>query len=358
MDTAGALKTAEQSPYDSALEVLSEYGPYLTNGFALHAPMVVEALETMGRAEAIGPWLETELPNLTHAPQTALFVNPEKWETYLGYRKAYTAWVRFFEEAIWEEGWRPVVGKWVERLQAGYVADATHGIIRVGHITRALERGETPERLNECARALAYWASCFNKPSFVQDGGSGTHLARDMLNSLSLVPDAKRNNGGAITVALESVAHSEGFASKIADIDLSGDQEARALELARMFADLFLMSATTPLTGIVFTHALTSLAAALNLAPIVSQDVRAKLLRRAWETGAAMHVVYSTKPEVDRASASEKPSREELIDHAVQHGDDHVIKLTEACLGFHERSVDPMFLQVTEKARELAPARR
>lgn len=43
---------------EPALELLAAYGPDLRNGLTSHAPMAVEALAALGRADVVMPWLE------------------------------------------------------------------------------------------------------------------------------------------------------------------------------------------------------------------------------------------------------------------------------------------------------------
>ncbi len=358
MKTSAAARTQPVSSYDEALTVLAEFGPYLKIGFANHAPMVVEAVHHMRRPQAILRWLKPELEEMIPLAKNALFISSEHWESYLGNRKAYAAWTHYFQEQIAEHGSHKTIGDWVERLQLGYVADATHGIIRVGHIARAIQEVVTPARLTECANALAYWASCYSEPDFAQDAPNGNQPAHDVFRQLALVPESRRDNGGAVSTALANVKYAEGFYENLPRVDLSGDIDARVLELATLFASLFLTSATTHITCISLAHALTSLAAVLSLRPFITNCVARKLLRRAWETGAALHVAYSPSTDLDVSFGQVQLSPEETIDAAVQHGDDHVIKLTDACLTFYDLSGDPIFLRVAQHSRNVSPVRR
>lgn len=54
---------------DRAWSDLADYGPDLANGFTNHAPMVAEALDALGRAEAIAPWIDRYRPTMLPWPE-------------------------------------------------------------------------------------------------------------------------------------------------------------------------------------------------------------------------------------------------------------------------------------------------
>ena len=58
-----------------------------------------------------------------------------------------------------DQPWQDVLALWWPRLLPGAVASANHGLIRSGHVVRALREGVTPQRLDELGAALGYWAA-------------------------------------------------------------------------------------------------------------------------------------------------------------------------------------------------------
>ena len=52
-----------------------------------------------------------------------------------------------------------VVARWIPTLAGGLTGAAMRGLIRTAHAVRALDGHETPERVEELSRALAYWAA-------------------------------------------------------------------------------------------------------------------------------------------------------------------------------------------------------
>ena len=169
-----------------------------------------------------------------------------------------------------------------------------------------------------------------------------------------LVPLPLRRNDGAITTALEQLPHAQGFGEVISFIDVTGDLTRLAHEIAAEFAQVFLFRVHSPLTAIVFTHAITAVAAILNIAPHVKPATARKLVAYGWQTGAGLHSAYSEFPAPGPGSVpAETPAQ--IVERAARHGDDHVIKLSEACLTFHKATGDERFLMVPAHARAMLP---
>src|SRR6266404_4017632 len=133
-------------PLDEALDRLSGYGPALANGNFNHAPMVAEALCALGRPEAVMPWIAHYQPRMTPRPAAGETIRAGEWRDALGRRDCFVAWSRFFAGVLREASWRELLDLWAGRLAPGVSAAATHGAIRVGHATRGLAAGESPQR--------------------------------------------------------------------------------------------------------------------------------------------------------------------------------------------------------------------
>ena len=136
-----------------------EYDGYLSN----HAPMVVEALQRHGLADEIEPWFAAYGSRLHQPLPTADPLPDAERATALGDRRRLPGWIASFEREVGERGWQEVLGAWWPRLLPGLAGAATHPVIRVGHVTRALREGRvdlaTGER--ELAHALGYWAAAW-----------------------------------------------------------------------------------------------------------------------------------------------------------------------------------------------------
>ncbi len=339
---------------DPALDPLCTLGPLLKNGFVNHAPMAAEALVAMGQGDQAKSWVQANLDNILPANDSVAPLDPTELEGTIGDPRYQDAWRSFFRHRLAEGPWDLVLDQWADRLAPGLFAAAAHGLIRVGHGVRALRVEDTPLRRRELAEGLALWAGSYQPLVTHQVEGRPTLSPKEALARVPLVPHAQRRNEGAITTALEQLSHAQGFAEVISMIDVRGDPPALAHEIAVEFAQVFLYRVHTPLTAIVFTHAITAVAAILNIAPHVKDATARKLVSYGWQTAAGLHAAYSEFP-APGPGALPPETPEEIAARAPRHGDDHVIKLSEACLRFYEVTGDERFLMVPAHARAMLP---
>lgn len=349
------MANAGYAKLDEALSLLTGFGADLTNGMTSHVPMVAEALCAMGAGDAAVDWVRRHRHTVVPRRSASLAVQAGDWRAALGHHKRFADWSAFFADEISREGWRAVADRWARRLAPGFAAAATHGVIRTGHAARALAHGETALRLQEFADGLALWASTYAELPTAR-GASARLSPIDALARVPLVPEDMRRNGGAITVALLQLEHAPGFGQVIDLVDLDRAPGDLARALAEAFAHVVVQNVTTPLSAIVFTHAVTGVGAAVNLLPHVSDETAQALLAHAWQTGAALMSAYAGAPFV-----APKPVMAPAVDRvarAVAHGDDHVIKLTEACLSFDAARPAPVFLAACDAAAMHLPQDR
>ncbi|MCE7998862.1 MAG: questin oxidase family protein [Rhodobiaceae bacterium] len=339
---------------DPALEPLRSKGPLLKNGFVNHAPMAAEALVAMGQGGLAKSWVRANLGTILPANDRVAPLDPTELEHALGDPRRQDAWRSFFHQRLADGAWEPVLDEWANRLAPGLFAAAAHGIIRVGHGVRALRLDDTSLRRRELAEGLALWASAYQPLVTHRVDDSPTFSPKEALAKVPLVPLAHRRNEGAITTALEQLPHAQGFAEAISLVDVSGDLPALANDIASEFAQVFLYRVHTPLTAIVFTHAITTVAAILNIAPHVKEETIRKLVSYGWQTAAGLHAAYSEFPAPGPGDVPMETA-EEIAVRAATHGDDHVIKLSEACLRFYEVTHDDRFLMVPSHARTMLP---
>jgi hypothetical protein len=138
MDASAALR---------ALASLSTTSPEYGPGFTDHAAMVVEALERLDPG-SIAPFVDRYVPRLrplSQEPDEAL--------------RGFAAKVAQERAALARDGVVRVLSERTRSVLAPGIAGAAfHGVIRVAHAVRALERDASPGRLDELARGLAYSA--------------------------------------------------------------------------------------------------------------------------------------------------------------------------------------------------------
>jgi hypothetical protein len=343
------------APLDDALEVLSPYGPDLTNGNFNHAPMVVEALCALGRPEAVFPWIEAYRARLTPRPPAGAPVDWSRWRAHLGRRGSFADWNRLFTAELSDAPWRDVLDRWASRLAPGYSAAATHGAIRVGHAARGLAEAETRVRLRELADALASWAASYSALPEATAATPARLSPRMAIAALPVVPPERRPPGN-ITLSLNRLVDVPEFAPAIDLIDLGGDLEPRLAELAELFARIYLANVTDIRTFIVFVHSVTALHALGNIAPQVSAATAQSLARYAWQAGCGLYAAFGGAGVAD-AVAGGDADLAALVDQAVRNGDEHVIKFTEACVARHKIAPSPAYIAAIGHALGLVARR-
>jgi hypothetical protein len=339
----GAMMVPCYDPLDEALDQLAPYGIELRNGNFNHAPMVAEALCALGRPEVVLPWIERYRQRMQPRPAAAEApIDAAHWQDELGRRERFVAWSELFAAALTGREWREVLDLWAARLAPGIAAAATHGVIRVGHAVRGLAAGETAPRRRELADALASWAA-----SYAELPSSETIAARHLppRDAIALVPvvSAERRRPGNIVAALTRLAELPEFAPAIDLAELDGDADARLVELADLFARVYLANAHNIPTAIAFIHGVTSLTALGNIAPHVSEPTVRRLLRYGWQTGCGLYACFGGETAYSRTIDAADDDIDKLADRAVANGDEHVIKFTEACLARHAVAPSPAF---------------
>jgi hypothetical protein len=263
---------------DEALEELqsygTNYGPYL---FANHAPMVAEALDDLGRSDAIAPWVERYSRHLEPVVPPVAPIGAETWRDALGDVNRFGDWTRFFRTEIESSSWQEVVRRWVPRLTPGYSGQLLHGAIRVAHAVRGLA-APSAIRLEELAGALAYWAVAY----------------------------AEFDGSTRATTPLLSDLFEEGVRLYLANTD----------------------------SPIGYAHAVTGPAAALLLDEWIEPDDRPALARHAAAAVDSIVARFGGAPAIapDAAVAEGTLSSHEIVSVAIANGDEHVIKLVEACV--------------------------
>ena len=320
------------SPYLDALADLQTSDISLVNGFSNHAPMVVEALFNLGAREEIAGWMaRTASTRRRREPDTGEAVAAPQigeWAHYDAFRRQAVA-------ELSRQPWRSVLRAWSARLAPGYAGAALHGVIRVGHAARGLQRLDHPHTRAELASALAYWAVAYGELPLqpAAPDTTPTRSVHDAWKALKPVPEDKRRNDGSIVTAVQQVRYAEGLSDILSQIAWPDDPVESTRVVARVFLDMFLVSARTRLTALVLTHALTGLAASWTIGRATDPSLHHALVREAFKAGAALHLAYS--PFDDKAGLPDmggRIDREALIAGAFRTDDDHAIKLTDACL--------------------------
>jgi len=325
---------------DEALDMLTRYGPEYQGGLANHAPMVADALVAMGRSDAVLPWVSDYSRSLEEKSVGRQQILASSWKEALGDFGRHADWVTFFQEQLKENSWESVLARWVEQLAPGLAAAAAHGLLRTAHSVRSLEENVNDLRLKELAEGLGYWASRYQTLPISDEAPAFKGPPHSVISEVPLL-DRSGRGGAFITDRLEKLYGFEPFASTIHLLEDSGNVVATLSDLTRVFVRIYLMNPRKSL--IAFVHAVTGPSSLRILLPYLSEGTKRRALLYAWQLAAA---IYSTNAEILYSSEMETQEieQEDVIDRAVESGDEHAIKFTEVCLREHKANPDPIFI--------------
>jgi hypothetical protein len=334
---------------DESLRRLARTGPEFGGGLSNHGPMAAEAMLRLGRAGAVEPWLTGYLLELDETRQLTGPVTDQNWREALGDLRRVTDWELYLREELAEAPWREVLARWWARLIPGLSATALHGIIRTSHGARSLAVMDSPERIAELARGLAYWAANYRElPDPPRARGQ-----LDLAAAVGGLPVAARRPGrGLIDAQIQAgLAGEHRFPAAVGALRPPADVPADLLALASAFTRIFLVYGRNQPIG--FLHAVTAPVAARSVLPLLPAGMAQPSYDALWRIDAAIYAVYAAGAAAEAVPAGEPPTPGDLTDRAVGTGDVHAIKLTEACLRLHAESPDPMFLHAAARASEL-----
>ncbi|MFL5300632.1 MAG: GNAT family N-acetyltransferase [Anaeromyxobacteraceae bacterium] len=305
---------------DDALRRLSASGPECVTGSSNHAPMVIEALLHAGRGDAVIAWLERYAAVLAPAPEPPLLdVSP-----ILGDAGSYAAYAGQLRRELQELSWTDVACWWIEQLAPGLSGAAGHGWIRTGHALRALTAAATPERLDELARALAYWAAEYRElPGHLAPRG-----ARSPEQVLASIDDSARvAEGGSISAALEGLARHR--ATFEASVNALAPEYLDRRAMVRAASSAILRGGFS--RPIVFTHALTAAWAMNPILDVVGSKWEPALAAYVWQFIVSLVALYAP----DGPARDVSPDEGGLVDRAIATGYEHAIMAAVAAMDAH-----------------------
>jgi Questin oxidase-like len=339
------MAVTRQEAINEALARLRGIAFAMGSGFSEHGPMVAEAICSLGRNDRVTPWVESYKAHYRHnpAPPPQQAIDESDWHAALGNYARVSDWLDYFRGALAEQPWQAVIRTWLPRLMDGYAGGLTHGLIRTAHAVRALPNGATPSELerDELAHGLAYWAATYHRSV----GDPDRHGARPLDEALQALP---RGEGADIAPAIESLA-------------ATPDVDAAISRHTATFGRLLLAHGElAPIPTIQLVHTVTAPGSLRDLLPFLPVERAAWAYRQLWQVSAGI-VARLAKPlavgsETDPALAASRLTRDELIDRAIAHRDDHVIKLTDACLREDAIRPDPVYRVLAETMLQRLPA--
>ncbi|MEU4552771.1 questin oxidase family protein [Micromonospora violae] len=341
---------------EEAYERLHRTGPEYQGWLSNHGPMAVEALVRHGHPHRVHRWLDDYLDRLDEVPRG---LHPiDDWRSALGDPKRAGDWLTYFDRQLREHPWRQVLGTWWPRLLPGIAAGATHGVIRVGHAVRALDRdSENRQRLTELGQALGYWAARWQPiPGTDQLFAAETHRPGpddiDVAAALAGLPRIDDQTGGVRDRLgrLPGVPRWEPALATLRPARSPAEAERGLATLVhRASLDYLRFGHAAP---VMLVHAVTAPTAVLRTLPALDQDLWAPSLAAAWAATAAMTSVYAPLDGIAPPTVAPAPPAE-VFARAARHGDEHVVKLADAILDVHAASGDDRLLTAPGYAGQL-----
>jgi hypothetical protein len=358
---AANMGTSRQQAINDALERMFDIG-FRTEEFgSVHGPMVAEAITALGRNDAVAPWIDvykTKWHNIPAPPkQTAIDASkPAEWQRALGDPSRMSDWYELFLKEIEEKAWQDVLKTWAPVLIAGSAGGLTHGLIRTAHAVRSLQ-GDPPTKLqiDELARGLTYWAASYRAVSGNADAYGTLSLEQALVRLPRFDPTSAAPVVTDVIARFRALGELPGFTDTVENLEaVSNADEAISRHTAAIARILVAHTELRQVTFIQVVHALTSASAMRTILPYFPDAFGPWAYRRVWQVSAAIltqigHVLRS-ELKLNPELSEPKLQIDELVDRAIAHKEEHVIKLTEACLREDRIRPDPAYRAAAEAA--------
>ena len=316
MKTSG-IPTPSREPSVERVELLTAglaHAPEDADGQSNHLPMALAALHPLGAGpERLAAFAQGYAPRLQPAPPQQPWSPGDPWPDRLGRPEAWSGYRALFTEWIAQEGATDMLGQVLPQLMPGVGAAAFHGLIRTASAVRC-------GHLGELADGLAYWASRHLRLGALHNPLAGTACAPATEDPVALLRDlpAGRSRQRLISDQLRDVARDGRVNRVAARLMVDGHTlERLARTAAFAYAHTGNFTALHLVTG---THALRVLTRLLD-EPLVAW---------AWHWQAFAHAVVAAR--LQPADAVALRPWKAIIARALDHDDEHVIKLVESCL--------------------------
>ncbi len=305
---------------DEALGRLIGFGPEYGGGLASHAPMVIDALFVLDRADAIHPWLDVYLRDLEPMPTPV-------GRRRLGELATVADWQQHYRQRLDDEPWAVVATDALGQLAPGLSGAATHGWLRTAHAVHGLQGGASASRITELSAALGYWAACHRVIA-----GDPTPLGPfDLVAAASALPALPPPPGTFfISDAVANLDHEPAFAGAVA-------AAAAPLSIASVVAvaaRLALRGAST--MPIAYVHAVTATCALATVAPLLEPAAVPGVAALGWQAAAALASAYPASGPLPLGESGAAVDLAALADRAIESGDEHAIKVVAAAVTARE----------------------
>jgi hypothetical protein len=345
--SGGVLMEAYQRLHDTG----PEWGVnHLTN----HGPMAAEVLVRRGHQDAVTRWVDQYLRRLDELPRATAEITAANWLDALGDRRRVGDWAVYFTHQLAGQPWRELLATWWPRLLPGIAAGATHGVIRTGHVVRALLAGaETQPALDELAHALAFWAA-WAQPLPVSATPAGRLDPSAALAAIPRIGDQQ----GTVAARFAQLGTLSGWPAAVAGLRAAaapGEVQARLTELVTAATLRYLTHGHGQ--PVLLVHTATAPNAVLHTLPALPAELWGPSLTQIWATTAAIVAAYAPARGAAPAHPPGLPdgptAAVDLLDRAVAHGDEHVIKFADTAAEVYTRTGNPRALAAALRAATL-----
>jgi hypothetical protein len=343
---------------NDALEICSDLGFDMAPGFATHWAMGAETIIRLGYPELVHDWATRYRVIHKHFPRPASErpIDPADDASWMGARGDFSRvgdWQAVFDRALAEQPWREVLATWWPRLISGMAAGLTHGLIRTTHAVRSIAvAGDTPSalQLHELATGLAYWAG-----KYVEQPGPASLAGDDHLPDLIAdIPRLEWEGGASLRDkgSFQRMREMPGWPAAISRLAKPEDISSALSDLTLSFVQVNL--AHPDQFPVPLIHGVTAPAALRLMLQYLPEHLHTASFLAVWQADAALLSCFAPPRASEiaaRPAAGEVETLEpaELAARAVEHGDEHAIKLTEACLREYALRPDERYLLLPER---------
>lgn len=337
---------------EDALEICSGLGFEMVPGFSTHWAMASETLTALGHPDVVHRWASLYPQKRKHLPMppSVARIDSEKeeiWRAALGDFARASDWLDLFERAVLDRPWQEVLTLWWARLLPGMASGLTHGMIRTMHAVRSIELAKgkpSALQLRELASGLAYWAALY-----VEQPGPhrllGDERFPEILSAIPrLGPDVKM--GTREKGLFHHMPALAGWGDAVARLTSPDDLQVALSDMTLAYAQVNLVHDKT--FPIPLVHNVTAPAAVRVMLPHLPEELHIPSYLAVWEATAAVLANFAPINIAEISTVApeglEAMTPEQLVTRAVEHGDEHAIKFTEACLREYALRPDDRYL--------------
>lgn len=332
--------------YDDALERFHHTGPEFDGYLSNHGPMVVEVLARRNQDSLIDCWTDRYLRRLDELPRGGWPIDPAQWKEALGEPTRAADWIEYFLHEVDQDPWAEILARWWPRLLPGIAAGATHGVIRVGHAVHGLGEVESPPRIAELAHALGYWAARWQPSPLIQPAGN-----RSPTQLVATLPRVPRQESGFVD-RLPQLEQTPGWADQAGTLAAPVTDEMIPVavnDIVDAVVAMYPRYAHGNPTMLV--HAATAPNAVAMTLPALPKPLWRSSFDAAWSASAAVISAYA--PAKPHETVPAPPTPHDVLEQALSHRGEHVIKFTDTALASHHRTGNGVALTAATTALTL-----